>query len=127
MPIVKTAELTGEALNWAVGKADGLALQIQPPQYGIGARVFVESPSGLARYRPTVDWGQCGPLIEKFKVWVSPPVGEGMDEDGWDATIYEDGFKVSQVWGAPDARTAICRAVVAAVSGEAVDVPGELV
>lgn len=128
MPIVKTAELTGEALNWAVGKADGLALQIQPPQYGIGARVFEETPSGLARYRPTVDWGQCGLLIDKHAVDLDDAVEVEAFDLGHRRTAYvvnSEGWRVSK--SAPDARTAICRAVVAAVSGEAVDVPGELV
>lgn len=119
MPIVKTAELTGEALNWAAGKADGLALQIQPPQYGIGARVFVESPSGLARYRPTVDWGQCGPLIDKHAIGLC-----GDSSEAWRAYTAPEDVEYQGV--AADPRTAICRAVVAALSGEAVDVPGEL-
>ncbi|WP_313446928.1 phage protein NinX family protein, partial [Pseudomonas sp.] len=31
---VKTADLVGEALGWAVGKAEGLNLELVPPQYG---------------------------------------------------------------------------------------------
>ena len=125
MRTVNTSELTGEPLNWAVGKAAGLPVQIQPAQYGIGARVFVEAPSGLARYRPVIDWGQCGPLVDEFDITVGNSTehlifGErikatGQNSEGWPAHGY----------GA-NARTAICRAVVAAVSGPVVDVPGEL-
>lgn len=117
MPIVNTAELTGEALNWAVGKAEGLPLQIQPAQYGIGARVFVETPSGLARYRPVLEWMQCGPLLEKMKVSVLQMAGT------WEAVTC-DPLIVSEY--GDDPRTAICLAVVSAVSGPTVDVPGEL-
>ncbi len=31
---VKTADLAGEALSWAVGKAEGLDVLIAPPIYG---------------------------------------------------------------------------------------------
>ena len=30
---VKTADLAGEALGWAIGKAEGLDLQLAPPGY----------------------------------------------------------------------------------------------
>lgn len=119
MPIVNTAELTGEALNWAVGKADGRALQIQPAQYGIPARVFEEAPSGLVRYRPIVEWMQCGPLLEKYAIGLC-----GDSSEAWRAyTVPED---VEYRGVSPDMRTAICRAVVSTVSGPAVDVPEAL-
>lgn len=121
MPIVNIAELTGEALNWAVGKAEDLALQIQPAQYGIGARVFEETPSGLVRYRPTVEWLQCGPIRDKYSVEIhhlpKRVIAQCYNLDS--ALMGPEAF-------GPDARTAICRAVVSAVSGPAVDVPGEL-
>ncbi|WP_313447383.1 phage protein NinX family protein, partial [Pseudomonas sp.] len=31
---VKTSDLVGEALGWAVGTAEGLNLELVPPQYG---------------------------------------------------------------------------------------------
>lgn len=121
MRTVNTSELTGEPLNWAVGKAAGLPVQIQPAQYGISARVFVEAPSGLARYRPVIDWGQCGPIMEKHQIeceW------QGSDGKAFSWTAQHQDIVEGQTAG--DMRTAICRAVVAAVSGPVVDVPGEL-
>ena len=122
---VQTASLEGEALNWAVGKADGRWLQVMPAQYGVPCRVFIETPSGLTRYRPVVEWAQAGELLEKHRVDVS-------HDDG---TVYADVASGSRPeFGTSDRaneysrapRTAICRAVVAAVSGSAVDVPEEL-
>lgn len=119
MRTVNTSELTGEPLNWAVGKAAGLPVQIQPAQYGISARVFIETPSGLARYRPVIDWGQCGPLLEKYAIGLC-----GDSSEAWRAYTAPEDVEYRGV--SPDMRTAICRAVVAAVSGPVVDVPGEL-
>lgn len=118
MPIVKTADLIGEALHWATGKADGQPLQIVPAQYGNPARVFVETPSGLVRYRPTTDWLTAGDLMDRHKI----------DLVTGDDLSLSDRFRRIAVGvkihvAAPDNRTAICRAVVAAGLGETVDVP----
>lgn len=125
MRTVNTSELTGEPLNWAVGKADNRVLRVEKAQYGIGARVFEECHGGSVRYRPIVEWLQCGGLLDKYDLTVGSSTdrldfGErskatGRNSEGWPVYGY----------GA-NARTAICRAVVAAVSGPVVDVPGEL-
>lgn len=118
MRTVNTSELTGEPLNWAVGKADGRVLRVEKAQYGIGARVFEECRGGSVRYRPIIDWGQCGPLLEKHRLMICPQTtGSWL----WNGDGVSDPLII-----ASDPRTAICRAVVAAVSGPVVDVPGEL-
>jgi len=93
---VKTAELSGAALRWAVAQAEGLEVTIHPPAYGNGHRLAVNSRTEA--YRPDMDWSQGGPLIEKYGVLLSPPKSmmhvcggpnAGWQETGqWGSTIF---------------------------------------
>ena len=49
---MKTSELTGAALDWAVAKAEGLS-------------TYVEVVEG---FKPSTDWAQGGPIIEREKM-----------------------------------------------------------
>ena len=64
---VKTADLVSEALGWAVGKAEGLNLELVPPQYGNPWRVFAryqgQAIEHTKRYNPWEDWALAGPLV----------------------------------------------------------------
>ena len=54
---MKTSELTGAALDWAVAKCEGVNYLAEPECDGIGNR-----------YEPTnysADWAQGGPIIER--------------------------------------------------------------
>ncbi|MCO7566391.1 DUF2591 domain-containing protein [Pseudomonas sp. S 311-6] len=67
---VKTADLDGEALGWAVGKAEGLDLYLEPPGYnGVPWRVFArhqgQAIGHSKRYNPWEDWALGGKLVEK--------------------------------------------------------------
>ena len=57
LKIIKTCELSGAALDWAVAKCEGLDYLANPEYDGIGNR-----------YEPTsysTDWTQGGPIIER--------------------------------------------------------------
>lgn len=57
LKIIKTCELSGVALDWAVAKCEGLDYLAKPEYDGIGNR-----------YEPTIystDWAQGGPIIER--------------------------------------------------------------
>ena len=102
---VKTADLAGEALGWAVGTAEGLDLFMAPPEYGNPWRVFVRyqatATEHTKRYNPWEDWALGGKLIEKYQVSLSPPASavhrnfgymdkrNGYYESGlWSSTIF---------------------------------------
>lgn len=105
---VKTSELSGEALNWAVAKVEGL--NIHCVMHG-GFVVDCEE------YLPSTDWSRAGPLIDKYRLdleWIS-----------------SSSCRASQSPYAPGGfgRTylvAACRAIVASVLGHTVSVPKEL-
>lgn len=124
---VKTADLAGEALGWAVGKAESLDLQLVPPGYnGVPWRVFAlyqgQAIEHAKRYNPWEDWALGGPLVEKYKLDLGAPME--MKLGPWNANT-EWGHPSGQKGGT--ALVAACRAVVASRLGDTVQVPKELI
>lgn len=142
---VKTAELIGPALDWAVAKANGFAVQVRPYAEFCNAstghkvkaryhRVWYEFDGDLEEYSPSADWAQGGPLVDKLMrsgKWELVPwfggvlfqnyTSECMPVDGqsWDVqSVLATGKTVL---------IAACRAIVAAKLGDVVGVPAELV
>ncbi|MCW2272434.1 DUF2591 domain-containing protein [Pseudomonas sp. JUb96] len=120
---VKTADLVGEALGWAVGKAEDLEVLLAPPIYGNPWRVFVRYTGEVTirqvRYNPWEDWAVGGQLIQKYRV------GFGLYSNSFFAVTGLD-----DISGDADGSThliAACRAVVTAKLGNAVPVPQELI
>lgn len=117
MPMIKTAQLKGVALDWATAKADGLSPDILPTEYGTGPRIFV-AKGRYQRYWPTLDWLQAGELLEKHRLMICPQTTGNWLWNGDGAT--------APLIIATCPRVAICRAVVAAVLGDEVDIPEDL-
>lgn len=114
---VKTSELTGAALDWAVAQVEGVPCYTDPnsPQ----KTQFVDDehcPFGRYIYSPRQNWAQCGPLLISYRVQVSP-VRRGQWLAMNDAGDFRSGSPL----------TAICRAIVAAKLGDVVLVPAVLV
>lgn len=122
---VKTADLAGEALGWAVGMAEGLELELEPPHYNTSWRVFARHRYTVTeqakRFNPWEDWAVGGPLLQKHNVSLHCPQ---KDWDYWAAWITENGKEVAQ--GADLPLPAACRAIVAHKLGDTVQVPKEL-
>jgi len=99
---VKTSELSGAALNWAVGKCEGV---VNGDALDIG---FIKEGG----YTPSTDWSQGGPIIEREKITLD------VFEDGvWVASEYQEG---------PTPLVAAMRCYVASKLGDTVDIPEEL-
>jgi hypothetical protein len=94
---MKTNELTGKALNWAVGKADGLADWLAPVNY-------------------CGNWEFGGPIIERENIGLW---SEGYD---WEAKI-SVGFGEWLVEWDKSPLVAAMRCYVASRLGDNVDVP----
>lgn len=115
---VQTNDLIGAELDWAVATAVGqgvfVLLYDNPEerwQVQLGGY-----PGGP--FWPSQDWKQCGPLIEKYKI------GFGVYAGGYLAVLALNEVSGSAV-GA-DHLIAACRAIVAGVLGEAIDIPADL-
>lgn len=117
---VKTAELSGAALDWAVAKAEGWRVEVTAN--GLISNVD-KYGNHVAWVEPSSTWSQGGPLIEKYRVDLSAPPSDS-SAAGWDAR--RDDGELSWI-NAPTALIAACRAIVAAKLGDVVQVPAELV
>jgi hypothetical protein len=115
---MKTADLAGEALGWAVGIAEGLDLILVPPEYGTPWRVFAryqgQAIQHTKRYNPWEDWALAGALVDKYRVCLDFKCGL------WSALGDE------WVAGCHTPPIAICSAVVTTKLGDTVQVPKEL-
>jgi hypothetical protein len=97
---IKTSDLTGPALDWAVAKCEG------------------EDYAGLDFYVPSQLWDQGGPIIERecvslqgaHGVWVATCIGRG-------SSTYCEG---------PTPLVAVMRGYVACQLGDEIDIPEEL-
>ncbi|MEE4087521.1 phage protein NinX family protein [Pseudomonas viridiflava] len=127
---VKTEELSGEALNWAVAIAESLTAFVSPPQYGNPHLVCVMPEHvhrGGYRYSPSTDWSQVGPLIHKYQIEFC---ANSEDNHAMHASLsawrrYGKSHRTRWSSG-QDHLIAACRAIVASVLGETVSVPKEL-
>ena len=113
---MKTAELTGAALDWAVAKCEGIEL--------IGGRynrLLVDGHMSrgqemMAPYKPTTNWAQGGPIIEREKItW-----------DGMAARIFVPERNCSICVYGPTPLIAAMRCYVASKLGDEVEIPKEL-
>ena len=102
---IKTSELAGAALDWAVAKCEG----IQDSE-------FVRTHMDAWPY--STDWSQGGPIIEREKI--------GVWWDGvWHAKY--DGCRPDQVQDAHTPLIAAMRCYVASKLGDEVEIPNELI
>lgn len=121
---VRTADLIGPALDWAVAKADGLPLSEEACQDDF---ILIGTGFGdLERFNPSTNWSQGGPLIEKHRLRAHPARSEGAWSVGWcfDSGVWNPRF---EHWQGESLLIAACRAIVAAKLGDMVSVPADLV
>jgi len=117
---IKTSELEGAALDWAVAKAqewDDETLLALARQY--------KKSWPFDNHTPSTDWSQCGPLIDRFEVSLQN------NREYWHGVVHKgvnfSGMPMDQfnklLCGGESAKVAACRAIVAAKMGDTVDVP----
>lgn len=134
---MKTSELTGAALDWAVAlslgwkwKAEGKKILLARPDPR-SAKLQVNATSmkviRLNYFKPTASWSIAGPIIEREKIgfWFTDEVvdygGNVMRDPGWYA---ESLYGYSEV--GPTPLVAAMRCYVASKLGDEVDIPEEL-
>ena len=105
---MKTNELTGAALDWAVAKCEGYRLDLVPE----------------GSYTPSTDWAQGGPIIEREKIDINATLNQNSDFDEWRA-VKGIGRKTKSRYG-PTPLIAAMRCYVSSKLGDDVEIPKEL-
>lgn len=103
---VKTSELTGAALDWAVAQT------FKPGTYW-------ESKEFLDSFHPSTDWADGGPIIERECIFIAPT---------WDGETAGSSARASRTaWiEGPTPLIAAMRCYVASNLGNEVDIPEKL-
>ena len=105
---MKTNELEGAALDWAVAKCEGIDL------FETEGWLYDHDTGTRKPYRPSTDWAQGGPIIEREKIDVC------VDNDGW-FTWYAKKGDVERGGATP--LIAAMRCYVTSKLGEEVEIP----
>jgi len=108
---MKTDELTGAALDWAVARCEVGDAAEQAGDW----------------WKPSTDWAQGGPIIEREKIGIQRCI-RACEYHGWLALkdeSFHDRSGPDEVWGDTPLIAAM-RCYVASKLGEEVDVPKEL-
>ena len=108
---MKTNELTGAALDWAVAKCEGYT------------GVALQERTGTDWYSPSTDWAQGGPIIEREGILVARNNGFL-----WVASTqpYEDVERPMEFQFGDTPLIAAMRCYVMSKLGDEVEIPGEL-
>jgi hypothetical protein len=126
---MKTSDLQGAALDWAVAKCEGMHVMMSRGGWFVfDSDAYSEfrndyNDSKLQMFRPSTNWAQGGPIIER----------EGMqlnmeDYAEWHATMWWDDTdeKREVLMKGPTPLIAAMRCYVASRLGDEVEVPEEL-
>lgn len=112
---IKTSELTGAALDWAVAKCEGVTIDIciLPEKTAL-----FRTPIGSGQWRPSTNWSQGGPILEREGISIvcmAPQHWGAHPSRGDDPFIYSE-----------TPLSAAMRCYVASKLGDEVEVPEEL-
>jgi hypothetical protein len=114
---MKTSELQGAALDWAVAKADGLEFEV------MNGSVFIPDWEGVDdpyKYQPSTVWDDGGPIIEResIQLWVGQQ---------WNASMEPNNINPAEFESGPTPLIAAMRCYVASQLGDEVSIPEGLV
>lgn len=115
---VKTSELTGAALDWAVAKCEGKeAAQIK---FNGPVHLFRKVGYDPMPWQPSTDWAQGGPIVEREMLdveWTTSSLCRASYD--WLDEAFFEGF-------GPTPLIAAMRCYVASKMGGEIDIPKEL-
>ena len=125
---IKTTELEGAALDWAVAQCEEEYNEEMIVSISMGGRVNVMiEPDTCYHYRPSTDWSQCGPLIERYNIHLEcGPLDKVGAQVSWEATVMDFETMTCDSAEGDTPLVAVCRAVVCGLIGDTVEVPESL-
>jgi hypothetical protein len=124
MKSIKTSELTGAALDWAVAKCEGRGYVMDETEYAPDGRTYQRGTAQSGGPNYSSDWAQGGPIIEREGISI---VQQG-DAAEWVASVYnhsEDDWHLHTTGPIP--LIAAMRCYVASKMGDTIEVPEELI
>ena len=125
MKTIKTAELTGPKLDWAVAECEKVRTYVRPCEHTMTGLCILDADlvdmetDDAQELRYSRDWAQGGPILDRERItirqWTNMPISHAyMPHDG-------------APWGAgPTPLIAAMRCYVASKLGREVEVPDEL-
>ena len=124
---MKTSKLIGVQLDWAVAKCEGKNGVLHDD--GITRCIVIATASGVYKgtWKPSVNWSQGGPIIEREEIGTSrnAPCTKGRD---WEARGSITAKGAGYLWGyGPTPLIAAMRCYVASKMGDEVAIPNELI
>lgn len=126
---MKTSELTGAALDWAVAKCENKkARYVRDGEYS-HLQVSEKNTSSWTMYQPSVSWAESGPIIEREGIWLRGP-HDAAKPDG-NVVLHIDFWYAHKnhigVQNGPTPLIASMRCYVASKLGAEVEIPEELI
>lgn len=121
---MKTSELTGTALNWAVAKCEHPHLvygETIGVHHASNQIVIPEFNEPECYYNPSTNWAQGGPIIERERIWVQPEIGKEGSSNAWCAISMNS----RETYG-PTLLIAAMRCYCCAKLGKEIEIPKEL-
>ena len=125
---IKTADLTGAALDWAVAKALGIRTYIKRYKHTMTGPCILDADlvdmqtDGEQELKYSRSWAQGGPIIERDGMHVDC-LRQGK-KPIWEAWPYASGTK--HIQQGPTPLIAAMRAYVASKLGDEIEIPEEL-
>ena len=142
---IRTADLTGAVLDWAVAVAEGKDYSACKDWGNAGVNdlgrcsIAHRNWNGAKYFEPSKNWGHGGPIIDRENIGISPPTSRvhrnggyspGWGPSGyWSATTWHAGVngKRSIMLHESSALIAAMRCYVESKLGESIDVPQHVV
>lgn len=116
---VKTSELIGEVLNWAVAQGEK-----QTTGKTTGEPFLYEHRLYLQDFDPSGNWSHGGPIIEREGI----AIGRTRNGKGYAAWIgYASDYGMVKFYTAHNLLTAAMRCYVASKLGDEVEIPDEMI
>ncbi len=116
---MKTSELTGAALDWAVAKCEGVSVRWSAAH----EQLLVEGYPYMV-WQPSTNWAQGGPIIERIKGFQFKHWLESNREGQCQAEIHN--YDGDWIAFGPTPLIAAMRCYVASKLGDEVEIPEEL-